>query len=417
MENSKAAKSYARNREEKKENPKIRQKYIDILIREFNLHRSKNKFYSLRKLAAEAIKKGKSGVVATTQVKYVQLGNPILNINGNGRISQIAISNIGLKNIEATGFVQDGEITLNKEVKDVRRSFIKKVSEKNKGKKVPIVIIKRGAQMIAFPVQMVKTKVSKVEDLNLILDNVEITDAQKVTAINNLLIENGIAPKEFELTTLDEQKVNTIADRLDKNQEYKTAEQLADKKYKKENLVNDATIALDLENLSVSLPSQKFNIDLENLDYDNLPDLKVEKQAVLEKEAEKEVETPKVISAKKQVNKPKTTIEKEKIKEVTKVADVEEIAQTIVDKIKEIKVKPAEEVTVPQEKQPQINLISFETVDFTGTPTTFYKKGSKWGYLNSNGVFDSLIPNAQAQIEAEYQLEKESKKAEKDSKC
>ena len=67
------------------------------------------------------------------------------------------------------------------------------------------------------------------------------------------------------MTTLDEQKVNAIADRLDKNQEYKTAEQLADKKYKKENLVTDATIALDLENLSVSLPSQKFNIDLENL--------------------------------------------------------------------------------------------------------------------------------------------------------
>ena len=372
---------------------------------------------TLREQAAEALKEGKSGAVATTKVKYVQLGNPILNIDGNGRISQIAINDIGLKNVEATGFVQDGEITLNKEVKDVRRSFIKKISEKNKGKKVPIVIIKRGAQMIAFPVQMVKTNVSKVEDLILILDNVEMTDAQKVTAINNLLIENGIAPKEFELTTLDEQKVNAIADRLDKNQEYKTAEQLADKKYDLKNLVNDVTIALDLVNYKVSLPSQKFNIDLENLDYNNLPEVKVEKQEVLEKETKKEIETPKVISAKKQVNKPKTAIEKEETEEVTKVADVEEIAQTIVDKIKEIKVKPAEEVIVPQEKQPQINLISFETVDFTGTPTTFYKKGSKWGYLNSNGVFDSLIPNAQAQIEAEYQLEKESKKAEKDSKC
>lgn len=372
---------------------------------------------TLREQATKALKEGKSGVVATTQVKYVQIGNPILNIDGNGRISQIAISELGLKNVEATGFVQDGEITLNKEVKDVRRSFIKKISEKNKGKKVPIVVIKRGAQMIAFPVQMVKTNVSKVEDLNLILDNTEMTDAQKVTAINNLLIENGIAPKEFELTTLDEQKVNAIADRLDKNQEYRTAEQLADKKYKKENLINDATIALDLENLSVSLPSQKFNIDLENLDYNSLPDVKVEKQEVLEKKAKKEVETPEVISAKNQVNKPKTAIEKEEIEEVTKVADVEEIAQTIVDKIKEIKVKPVEEITVPQEKQPQINLVSFETVDFTGTPTTFYKKGNKWGYLNSNGVFDSLIPNAQAQIEAEYQLEKESKKAEKDQKC
>ena len=372
---------------------------------------------TLREQAAKALKEGKSGVVATTKVKYVQLGNPILNIDGNGRISQIAISDSGLRNIEATGFVQDGEITLNKKVDDVRRSFIKKISEKNKGKKVPIVIIKRGAQMIAFPVQMVKKDDPKTENLYLILDNQDLTDAQKVTAINSLLIENGIAPKEFELTTLDEQKVNAIADRLDKNQEYKTAEQLADKEYKKENLINDATIALDLENLSVSLPSQKFNVDLENLDYDNLPDLKVEKQEVLEKEAEKEVETPKVISAKKQVNKPKTAIEKEEIKEITKVADVEEIAQTIVDKIKEIKVKPTEEVIVPQEKQPQINLVSFETVDFTGTPTTFYRKGNKWGYLNSNGMFDSLIPNAQAQIEQEYQAKKELEKAEKDSQC
>ena len=475
---------------------------------------SETSVLTLRQQAAEALKQGNSGVIATTKVKYVQLGNPILNIDGSGRISQIAISDAGLKNIEATGFVQDGEITLNKKVDDVRKSFIKKVSEKNKGKKVPIVIIKRGAQMIAFPVQMVKKDDPKTENLYLILDNQDLTDAQKVTAINNLLIENGIAPKEFELTTLDEQKVNAIADRLENNQEYKTAEQLADKDYKKENLINDATIALDLENLSVSLPSQKFNVDLENLDYDNLPDLKVEKQAVLEKEAEKEVETPKVISAKKQANKPKTAIEKEesvknnrenlrtsitntegrrdiysrgeKLTELydgkvivnkegapskieidkngdfyvvsgmqrvfiadneaearrltnrlykdgvyketvdrltdeeaiaqSKVADVEEIAKTIVEKIKEQPTVQTEEIIVEQ-KQPQINLVSFETVDFTGTPTTFYRKGNKWGYLNSNGIFDSLIPNAQAQIEQEYQAKKELEKAEKDSQC
>ena len=129
-----------------------------------------------------------------------------------------------------------------------------------------------------------------------------------------------------------------------------------------------------------------------------------------------EVETPKVISAKKQVNKPKTAIEKEEIEEATKIADVEEIAQTTVEKIKEQPTVQTEEIIVEQ-KQPQINLVSFETVDFTGTPTTFYKKGSKWGYLNSNGVFDSLIPNAQAQIEQEYQAKKELEKAEKGSQC
>ena len=99
------------------------------------------------------------------------------------------------------------------------------------------------------------------------------------------------------------------------------------------------------------------------------------------------------------------------------IENAEEIAKTIVSKIKEIKVKPAEEIVVPQEKQSNINLVSFETIDFTGTPTTFYKKGNKWGYLNSNGIFDSLIPNAQMKIESEYQAKKESEKAEKDSKC
>lgn len=35
---------------------------------------------------------------------------------------------------------------------------------------------------------------------------------------------------------------------------------------------------MDLENLNVSLPSQKFNIDLENLNYTGIPDIKVETQ-------------------------------------------------------------------------------------------------------------------------------------------
>lgn len=289
---------------------------------------------TLRKLAAEALKEGKSGVVATTQVKYVQLGNPILTINENGRISQIAISDLGLKNIVATGFVQDGEITLNKEVKDVRKSFIKKVSEKNKGKKVPIVVIKRGAQMIAFPVQMVKTNVSKVEELYVILDDTTKTDAQKVTAINNLLIENGIAPKEFELTALEEQKIARIEARLEANKEYKTADQLADKNYKKENLKNDATIALDLENLSVSLPSQKFNIDLENLDYEDLPEPKIEKQEQIEKKAEKTDSTPKTASAKRQVNSKKTPIKKHTIEFTVEDFQVKALPKPLADKVK-----------------------------------------------------------------------------------
>ncbi len=376
---------------------------------------------TLRDLAGKSLSEGFSEVIGHTKVKYVQLGNPILNIDGSGTISQIAISDMGLKNVVATGFVQDGEITLNSSVKpeDVRRTFIKKITEKNKGSKVPLIIIKRGAQLIAFPIKLNKTTVSKVEELDVVLNDNTKTDAQKVTAINEVLIKNGIAPKDFNLTNLDEQKVNAIADRLENNQEFITADQLAEKGYKKENLKNDATIALDLENLSVSLPSQKFNIDLENISYEDLPTLKVEKQEVLEKEAKKEVETPKVISAKKQVNKPKTSLIKEETVEDVKTADVEEVAQTIVDKIKEeiLKAEPTvftEEKPTPKEKE---TLLSFEGVDWNGDKATFYKKNNKWGYLNSDNIFEPFIERAQAQIETEYQVQKELNKANKDEKC
>lgn len=371
---------------------------------------SEQGIFNLRDTSANILKQGVSKVVATTKVKYVQLGNPILSIDASGAISQMTISDRTLKNIIATGFVQDGEINLNKSIKieDIRRTFIKKPTEKNPTKKIPIVVIKRGKQNIAFPVQLTKTPVPKTEELNIILNDQTKTDAQKVTAINNTLIKNGISPKEFELITLDEQKVNEIADRLENNQEYKTAEQLADKSYKKENLTNDATIALDLENLYVSLPSQKFNIDLENISYDVLPDLKVEKQEVLEKIAEKEIESPGVVSAQNKVNKPKTSLRKEAVTdEKSKISDVEEISQSIVDKI-----------VVEKEVLPvNVNLVSFEAIDYTGKPVTYYKRGNRWGYLDSNNNFESLIQRAQDKIEAEYQLQQEMKKSKKDELC
>lgn len=171
-----------------------------------------------------------------------------------------------------------------------------------------------------------------------ILNNKNLTDAQKVTGINNVLINNSISPKEFDLIELNEEKVSAIENRLAENQEFILADQLADKKYKLENLKKDATIALDLENLFVSLPSQKFNINLENINYENLPAVKVEKQEVLEKLANKETETPEVISAKKQVDKPKTSVKNEVIEDSNLISNIEEMPQNEVESdYKEIK--------------------------------------------------------------------------------
>lgn len=324
---------------------------------------SEHSILKLRDLAGEMLTKGKSGVVATSTVTYVQLGNPILSIDGDGKIAQNEFTESAIKNVEATGYVLDGEIVLNNKTKvdEVRRSYIKKIVEKNKGKKVPIVVIKRENQLIAFPVSMIKRPAPKTDDLNAILNDSQLTDAEKVSAINNLLIANGIAPKEFNLITLNEDKVNEIAEKLEANQDYLTAEQLANN-YEIKNLVNDATIALDLENIKVSLPSQKFNIDMEGISFENLPEVKVETQATLEKTVEKAAQTestsgattatpststtttaqnedvkPKVKSAQNQVNNRKTSAKPKNPHTMEFVIDdvqSRQLPKTLVDKIK-----------------------------------------------------------------------------------
>jgi hypothetical protein len=368
------------------------------LVKALDRESSHPSILTLREEAYKNLIAGKSGVIATTNVKYVQVGNPSLSLDERGEEAQNRITDNALKIIEAVGYSLNGELVLNRPVKgEVRKTLLKKTSEKNKDKKIPIVIIKRGKQKIAFPISLVKTNVDKTEELH---------NAKTVVEINNVLIKNGISPKEFNLVEIDDEKIAEIEKRLAGNQAFISAEQLADNEYELRNLKEDATIALDLENYKVSLPSQKFNIDIESINYENLPAVKVEKQEVLEKLAEKEVETPEVVSAKKQVSKPKTSLKKEVVENSKLLSDTEEISQTTVDKIIEKK-----------ESIVQTNLIAFEAIDFSGKAVIYYKKGGKWGYLDANSNFESLVPIAQSKIEADYQAQKELEKAKKDIKC
>lgn len=250
-------------------------------LKALNIENIDENVLTLRQRAFEQLKSGKSQAIGTTKVDYVQLGLPILSVTENGALTQQDITENGVQNVVATGYVQDGEIVLNNEKENVRRTFIKKISEKYKGSKVPIVVIKRGNQLIAFPITMNKVTVSKRQGALEILERTDITDAQKVKLLNDYLINNNISPKRFNMVSLEEEVVNRILDVLDNQEDFISGEQLADKNYKKENLVNDAKISLDLENLSVSLPSQKININLDNI---SIKEMKTSKDKVAEEE-------------------------------------------------------------------------------------------------------------------------------------
>lgn len=221
----------------------------------------------LRKKAKEALLKGKSGKIGEATVDFVHLGLPTLNIGQNSLPQPIAFTERATQEVVSTGYIKDGEVVLaNKILEDkVRKTFVSRFSQDKKGMKIPIVLFKRGKHLIAFPITMNKTVSPKVEQLDTILSDPRGQEKDKIKEINNLLIQNKISPAKYQLTELNTAKIEAIRLELEQFKDFVTADELANVKYNKSNLVNDAQITLDLENLNKVLPSQKLSIDLESI--------------------------------------------------------------------------------------------------------------------------------------------------------
>jgi hypothetical protein len=239
------------------------------ILKALDKNNSNPEFQKLREVAAKTLKKGKSKVIATTNVSYIHLGLPIVNVGENGKPSPIDFTTSSLDQVVTTGYAFDGEITLADKTleKDTRKTFVSKLSKNKQGKKLPIVVIKRGKHLIAYPVSLKKSPNPKLNEFDAIVNTTGATDADKVRAVNNLLIENGIAPNKFNLTSWDVNILEAIKTELSNLQQFIAADDLAKTEYDKNSLKEDAQIALDLDDIKRVLPSQKINYDLTTLKY------------------------------------------------------------------------------------------------------------------------------------------------------
>jgi uncharacterized protein YfkK (UPF0435 family) len=337
-----------------------------------------DRIVQIRKEAVKQLKSGKSDSIGTTTVERVELGAPILTLDANGSIVTKPITERGVENIVATGFIQNGEITLNKEIEDVRKSYVSKYSRANKDKKIPVVIIKQGKQNIAFPVRMVKTPNPQGEQMQEIFNNELLNDAQKAVAINKLLVDNNISPRRFDLIAQDmanPEKLQEVENVLNAIESFKSAEELAEKNYKKENLVStnekrgDVEISLDLENLDVYLPSQKLLISFE--------DINLSKQASVEQEAENSNEVNKEV-----LNNPlgellgneklSFILTENTIKEILKSPKLSGIFSTrTLNNIKNGKIKPNTTFTASIKKDQVENAKNYLSAFYKGKKSTY----------------------------------------------
>ena len=189
------------------------------------------------------------------EVENIFMGSPEMKLDGDFNFTDRATTEV-----LATGYIQDGEATLNREIPEINYTYVGKLKN---GLKNPIVIIKKGAYNVAFPISMIRKADSKINELNGVL-NSNLSPQEKTLKINDLIVENSIEHPQIGFSELESESLRTA---FENNESYTTAEELADKKYKKENLVSDATIKINLENLDRAISDVKVRFNLETISY------------------------------------------------------------------------------------------------------------------------------------------------------
>lgn len=205
--------------------------------------------------------KMKLGIQVETE--NIFFGSPEIIMSENGTPTNIPITEAGVSQVVATGFIENGEISLNREIKDVSTVFVNKLS-KNTSKKIPLVVIKKGAYSIAYPISMVKTATPQTELLEGILQST-ITPQEKVLKINEAIINQNIKTDRLAFDDINNQeKIDEVRKAFEDKKVFVDAKTLADKNYKIKNLVNDAQINIDLENLDKAISDAKLRVSYKN---------------------------------------------------------------------------------------------------------------------------------------------------------
>ena len=125
------------------------------------------------------------------ETENIFLGSPEITLDENGRPTTIPITEKGATQVQATGYIENGEIVLNREIKDVNKTFVGKLSKKNEDKKIPIIVIKKGAYYIAYPINMVKTSSPQTDLFDGILNSNIVSSILKVESEETKVISSS----------------------------------------------------------------------------------------------------------------------------------------------------------------------------------------------------------------------------------
>lgn len=197
-------------------------------------------------------------IKGTIKARKVFLGSPQITQ------SNIEITPTALQNIIATGYISEsGEVVVNREVGDVDKTYIS--GFKDKTKKIPVVVFKKGAYTVVYPVTLVKSPNPQAESITMVVENPTMSETDKIKAINQRIIETGIA-SDKRLAEYDLQKIETITEEFAAHQTFVSMADFANPAYRFQNLIADVQINIDLDNLDKTISDPKLEIDLSSIE-------------------------------------------------------------------------------------------------------------------------------------------------------
>lgn len=217
--------------------------------------------FSLRKLAVDKLLDKKNNQIVVDlntplEVKMNLLGTPNLEVsekeNGQLTAKTIPFTQSSIKQVKAKGYILNGEVFLDNEMK-TNTTFVSKLSANQRDIKIPVIVFEKNGQNVVFPININKVKVSKVSELDFIYSQ-ELSGSEKANKLVDVMIQNNIAPTKynFDFTKTDwfveNEELDKLTEELDNIEEFLTADDLLSKNMLKESLITDAEIALDLDN-------------------------------------------------------------------------------------------------------------------------------------------------------------------------
>jgi hypothetical protein len=245
-------------------------------------------FIRLREKAFDAYMSAtdKSNVNLGIEVKVdgIFLGSPRFTIT-DGNIQSNPITERGVKEVISTGYIENGELTLSRELKSVNTTFVGKLSKANTDKKIPVVIFKRGAYNVAYPVTMSKIP----NNLSSLFDSIitmRISNQEKVRKLNSEIQFNSIKTNKLSYEDVyNNEKLSDVRKAFESVETFVSAADFANKNYNKNNLIIDARVNIDLENIDSIIADAKLRIRLDDsIKYMTEKELKYESMTELEDE-------------------------------------------------------------------------------------------------------------------------------------